>query len=294
MRYRGFTLVELLVVIAIIGILAALLLPAVQSARESGRRVTCANHLKQIGVAMHLHLDTRKVFPDGGQDWTAARSKNANGIPEPAPRQKWGWAYQILPYIEQSAFHAEPDNAKAAGGVIALYFCPSRRKPEALHGIESGLPANTKRGALDYAGNGGTDYKYNTKTGSREGFIIFRRPSGSLKDSEVVDGLSNTLAVGERAFNRRASWAYYDENNGYFDGYDWDTVRWGAFQPERDRKEMVPPGLRYSYKFGSAHIATCQFVYGDGSVKGIPFNIDQKVFGLLCTRRDQQVVQNPP
>jgi prepilin-type N-terminal cleavage/methylation domain-containing protein len=286
MRRQGFTLVELLVVIAIIGILVALLLPAVQSAREAGRRTVCMNQLKQMGIALHLHLDSHRVFPDGGADWTAPRSMTANGTPEIAPKQKWGWAYQILPYIEQSNVYNLPVDTDVAYALIPTYFCPSRRKPVRLPGIESAMPANSLRGALDYAGNGGTDPAYNTVTGSRLGFIPFRDPNSAFTSADILDGLSNTLALGERAFNRNSNPAYYDENNGYMDGYDWDTIRWGQSIPERDRKEQVPPGLQYSYKFGSSHPATCQFVYGDGSVKGILFNVDAKLFAALSLRSD--------
>ena len=103
MRRRGFTLVELLVVIAIIGILVALLLPAVQSAREAARRAQCSNNLKQMGLAMHNHHDTYKELPgafwykgaDVGWSWKSA----------------WSWNAQIMPFMEQSALYDQLDAA---------------------------------------------------------------------------------------------------------------------------------------------------------------------------------------
>src|SRR5262245_35403008 len=100
-RRRGFTLVELLVVIAIIGILIALLLPAVQAARESARRTQCSNHLKQLALSMSTHHDQHKMFPSGGWGW------RWTGDPDRGhgKRQPGGWGYQILPFIEQQAIY---------------------------------------------------------------------------------------------------------------------------------------------------------------------------------------------
>jgi prepilin-type N-terminal cleavage/methylation domain-containing protein len=98
---RAFTLVELLVVIAIIGVLVALLLPAVQAARESARRTQCVNHLKQLALAAQNHADTYRILPSaGGPGWDYHMSY-INGVPQIAPQQHGGWGFQILPFIEQ-------------------------------------------------------------------------------------------------------------------------------------------------------------------------------------------------
>jgi prepilin-type N-terminal cleavage/methylation domain-containing protein len=130
---RGFTLVELLVVIAIIGVLVALLLPAIQAARESARRTTCMNQLRQIGIAMQNHVDSLKVFPTGGN---APNPNIANfvsgplnnpGRPNGPNTQGLGWAYQLLPYLEQGAVKGIVTQGDLQATAIPLYNCPSRR-----------------------------------------------------------------------------------------------------------------------------------------------------------------------
>jgi prepilin-type N-terminal cleavage/methylation domain-containing protein len=129
----AFTLVELLVVIAIIGILVALLLPAIQAARESARRSQCGSHLKNIGLALLNHHDSRKVFPTGGSKYLQAgftyRQNQENGRPLGPDRQGLGWGFQILPYIEETAASSVTTSEDLQKIVVSIYVCPSRRLP---------------------------------------------------------------------------------------------------------------------------------------------------------------------
>jgi prepilin-type N-terminal cleavage/methylation domain-containing protein/prepilin-type processing-associated H-X9-DG protein len=125
---RGFTLVELLVVIAIIGILVALLLPAIQSAREAARRSQCKNNLKNIGLAMLNHVDTQKVFPTGGVTYgVSIQDYVEDGKAVGTAKMGLGWGYQILPYLEEQALHNIITADQMANVAVPLYICPSRR-----------------------------------------------------------------------------------------------------------------------------------------------------------------------
>jgi prepilin-type N-terminal cleavage/methylation domain-containing protein/prepilin-type processing-associated H-X9-DG protein len=135
LRSRAFTLVELLVVIAIIGILVALLLPAIQAAREAARKIQCKDNLKNIGLACLNHESTQKVFPTGGETWGVSIENYLNPPPDVGPGGKLlsvdqiglGWGFQLLPYLEEGAVHSLTGTDDVRGKVIPIYVCPSRR-----------------------------------------------------------------------------------------------------------------------------------------------------------------------
>lgn len=206
----GFTLVELLVVIAIIGVLVALLLPAVQAAREAARRSQCSNNLKQLALGMHNHHDTMKRFPPGG-----AMDQPPFGT-DPASGSRWGssWLVYILPYIEQQplfdkwqfsgqsgAFNTN-NNTAARGVVIKTYFCPSSPLPKAPPPRQTGSAFASYvgvSGAVNGLIGGFTESRINTLpcggTISGGGVLI---PNGNLTFGAITDGSSNTIAISEQ------------------------------------------------------------------------------------------------
>jgi len=226
----GFTLVELLVVIAIIGILVALLLPAVQAARESARRTTCSNHLKQIGLAFQIHHDTHGFLPDGGRGWPDA-PVFINGKPAVGRQQLAGWGYQILPFVEQQNLFESAGESdiparqrKIMATPIDLMFCPSRRAPQVLperadwYGVPRG-PGGTYGHAMnDYAGS----------NLENNGAVIHN--NGNTREitmAHLTDGATYTILVGEKRLNISRLGAYQgDDNEGYTSGWDHDVMRY--------------------------------------------------------------------
>jgi prepilin-type N-terminal cleavage/methylation domain-containing protein/prepilin-type processing-associated H-X9-DG protein len=202
----GFTLVEVLVVIAIIGVLVAFLLPAIQAARESTRRTQCTNNLKQIGVAVQNHHDTRKHFPMG-------RNRT--------DQYAVSWAFFLLPYMEETAIYnsydskarVDDDKNKASMRTpVETYACPSRRKPAADRNFDNNelppLPQSMGVATLgDYSANAGLQLMTGM-IGTDEATSAFgdynRVNAGPIFSGsrvgarQVTDGLSKTMAISER------------------------------------------------------------------------------------------------
>jgi len=304
---RAFTLVELLVVIAIIGVLVALLLPAVQAAREAARRTQCLNNLKQIGLTFQLHADTQEIFPTGGKGIWSKRTTDGSrpserrfgdrGRPNSARNQNWGWAYQILPYLEQQALWESKVGIVTATPVPA-YFCPSRISIR-VHSFDG----RADRAQIDYAGNAGTSelgsLSYAQYGDAQDGVVIriTLGQTGNPYDNfsppivpsrQIEDGLTNTLMVAEKNINAaRLSGSQGNDDAGYVEGWDHDTIRWGHFQPtpdSQDSTEDTPIPVLGS--FGSSHTGGFNAAFCDGSVRSITHDIDLEIFRRISSRND--------
>jgi prepilin-type N-terminal cleavage/methylation domain-containing protein/prepilin-type processing-associated H-X9-DG protein len=320
----GFTLVELLVVIAIIGILVALLLPAVQAARESARRKQCINHLKQIGLASHLLEDSYKVFPSAGIGPWPPITMSGNAVKSP-DEQEIGWGFQILPYIEETGLHDLRDpNAKAftaaiverviATKPVTFYFCPSRRRPTAqgpryLIDYASSVPthlnindttkapvfregeywcANPPTGSTDPHGRNTNGVLKCTALG-----IITRTPrwGTATRIEQVTDGMSSTMMYSEKWVETDAydTGQWYDDR-GWTDGYDPDIVRSTAQPP---RPDDPVDNNQDPFFMGSAHPGGINACFGDGSVHSISYDVDPHIFNRWGNRRDDLPAEAP-
>jgi len=292
-RSRGFTLMELLVVIAIIGVLIALLLPAVQKVREAAARIQCANNLKQIGIAFHLHHDQLQFFPTAGNGADPPRTMSG-GSPVMGAGQDLGWAYQILPFLEQSNLWKEADELVVKAAKIPVYFCPTRRSPVSYHVAASDAgpvdPTLGLRGQIDYAGCLGES---RTVT---NGIVI---TSPTINIARVPDGTSTTLMVGERFVHFPAYNQYYKpggESDVHRGGYtagnasaSYATLRGSAQSPAQDRPDYL--GTADFPRFGSAHSGAFAGLFADGSVRSIRYEVDiLNVFKAIVTRSGGEAV----
>ncbi len=201
-KRSAFTLVELLVVIAIIGLLIGLLLPAVNAARESARRTSCTNNLKQIGLALINCHDETGSFPPG----YSAAGAYVDGATDTTPG--WSWAAYILPYIEErGAYKAinfrlpveSSQNAAAIQTFVKTFICPSDLAPQAAFAVTDGFSKTIATAApSSYSASCGSDP---SDTFDATGTGIFYRNS-KTRMADITDGASHTVMVGERA------WAY--------------------------------------------------------------------------------------
>lgn len=280
-RKRGFTLIELLVVIAIIAILIALLLPAVQQAREAARRTQCKNNLKQIGLALHNYHDVFLTFPIGAQ------VAGAN-------EEMWGWGASILPQIEQQNLYnelgvssqrlrnvlADPVLRLVLQTPLPAFICPSDPGGELMDGGRlnggsgrnmrgnGGAPGGFRVAKSNYIGNCGyNDVNRQNNNGKRGVFHV----GDNYKIRDIVDGTSNTIAVGERTtFCASGTWSgNRNPTGGGPQGADYTLGRVSVpINVGDNRNHWCTEG------FDSTHTGGAQFLLCDGSVHFISENID--------------------
>lgn len=290
---EAFTLIEVLVVIAIIGLLIALILPAVQSAREASRRTQCKNNLKQIGLAFQLHDEQWKILPTAGGDWGTPPTY-ISGQPATGARQRAGWGFQILPYIEGQAVWnggaATTDNARqrvAVGALFAVFFCPSRRSPTTYTYCDLYI----SQAADDYVTHALCDYASNN-LGDGDGAIRSSNFGPPLGIKDITDGTSTTLLVAEKRLNRfwTGQATRSDDNEGYTGGCDWDSMRSANLAPGSDTNQQTSE--QGFSEFGSAHRSGFHMLLADGSVHHAAYSIDQSVLRRLGTRADGEALSD--
>ena len=299
---HGFTLVELLVVIAIIGILVALLLPAVQAAREAARRSQCLNNFKQVGVGMHAFHDVEGHFPDGLGVFTHTAPCS---VPKSHPKVKsgwWGfsWGAYLLPYIEENVLYdsinfrgsfVQPrSNFEAAAKRIETFLCPSDQQGWELIACCSGKSNGGSPGedlsksnmagvadSVDWTCDLGQAWGRLDANGTM--FLLSEMPI-----SRITDGTSHTLMIGETVGGLGDS-----QNFGFY-WVAWNILHTAnginlASKIEPQRWNSVAEG-----SFASFHPGGCHFVFCDGHASFMSEDIDYVTLAALTTRATEDTV----
>ncbi|HBB74828.1 MAG TPA: hypothetical protein DC048_10315 [Planctomycetaceae bacterium] len=293
----AFTLVELLVVIAIIAVLISLVVPAVQSARAAARRSACGNQLRQWGFGLHNHVSALRRLPAGYLSGVLADGEDAG--------PGWGWGVQLLPYVEAGDAYALADLAQPVGGPVSAVLrgitlpgsvCPADATFKAMLDVqEIGTEAILCRMAgASYIASAGT-VRPTCKLCRDQFDGAFGRNRG-IEPRELSDGLSKTLALGERS-TRWASAALWgvvprsqlkdNQHPGQYvagPAYVLGTTFKDGFNIEESEIERPEMLVSYAESFGSDHAGGANFGFCDGGVRFIRDTVDPAVMNAMATR----------
>lgn len=312
---HGFTVVELLVCIGIVMTLIGLLIPATQSAREAARGIQCANHLRNIGLGALQHETAHGIYPSDGWGfrWVGDPDRGYG------PDQPGGWIYDILDYVDQRNLRemgrgkTGADKRAAFAGrfsiAVPIFHCPSRRSAEPYRYGEThfGLVnADVPRFAAktDYAINAGSveldggigpnsadDPRYRWPDLALMNGISFVR--SRVRVADILDGTSHTILAGEKHVpaSMYANGKSIGDDQGLLVGDDADIRRYTVITPVPDIFEERLPGARLVHAFGSAHPGATRFVFCDGSVRKIHFEIEETAFQKSGRRDDVRMIR---
>jgi len=301
-RRTGFTLIELLVVIAIISVLIALLLPAVQQAREAARRIQCANNLKQIGLALHNYENQWRMFP------TATRP-----LPAQPGRKQAATLVRVLPFLDQTQVYSQYDfgvnwfdapNPPVIKIALTMYLCPSTPNSNRVDTKTinvGGLTFAGPRACADYAplegvgslltGTGLVDKESENSPGALQ--VNFTQ----CRMADVLDGTSSTLLIGEDA--GRPVWyirGRIDPMNTVLPGAGWADDEQDFFlHGAKGDALATPPGpcainCHNDGELYSFHTGVANTLFADGHVRFLAANTDIRVVARLITPRGQEIV----
>jgi prepilin-type N-terminal cleavage/methylation domain-containing protein len=353
---RAYTLIELLVVIAIIAVLVGLLLVAVQKVRETAYRMRCQNNLKLLGLAMHNFHDAHSRFPSAGwrefcRGMPASRPLSPDPFPWPRnfceyfyrdasgqlvtsirdsqgglwttpPRAGAGWAFQLLPFLEQKNLIDRRNPVAIRSTPLDVFVCPTRRAPVLLVGSNTRLAVGAA--PLDYVGaylgpEAPNPPLVEQNPANFFPVIVPSEPTTPLggrdhpvRITDVADGTSNTLVLGEKWCrpDQYTDGAPNDDDN-VVNALDFDTMRRGDLAPVQDTNGGVAPDVnnpccswwrdplsrlpapRLSGRFGSAHPGGIGAVMADGSVRRIPYTIPDETMRRLSHKSDGLPVDPP-
>src|SRR5262245_1549385 len=292
-RAAGFTLVELLVVIAIIGVLIALLLPAIQSSREAARRTACSNNTKQVGLAIANYQLAKGVFP-------ASNTDELFDFVYDLSRRNHSWASVVLPYAEEKSLHNMIDfskpaldlaNQPAASTVVRMYRCPSYAEPDFTTDAHYANYSESRFAIGNYVSLAASDVDHIYGFPANPEGVIF--PVSRIKPRDVTDGLSKTVFIAESREEKLRVWidgrTAANTALRYIVSGDPDVASQISLNatPYYDDGDVVS-----IYGPSSTHLGGAYHLIGDGSVHFIRDSISAKIYVALVTRAGGETIEH--